>query len=382
MKEKYLNVYYDTLNSFSKKNYKGYNPYDVLTSPFIEKNISNTSLRLILTQLNKVSPINIRQYIGINPTVSPKAMALVMSSLIRMDFAKHRQQIEYLKEKLISGKSDHFKEYSIGFDFPIQMSHYKLGINDPSVIITLFVLYAFIDYYEISQDEEILSIIKSSYKLISTKLENKESETSLYYSYNFEKLNEIYNATAKIGKFFTLYYKLEGGDDILGRIDKILNYLSKNQREDGSWAYGPNIPYSDSFHTAFILDATIIMNEVIDNPKYRNMLDKGMSNYIKSFIKPSGQPIYIHPVYRNKGKRRYFEFTETDIRDCATCVDLLLKTNNHDLAFKTLDWTINNMYNSNHQYFYFYKEKFWLNRIEHARPQGWMLYSLSRAINN
>ena len=68
------------------------------------------------------------------------------------------------------------------------------------------------------------------------------------------------------------------------KIDKILNYLYLNQREDGSWPYACDIEYTDSFHTAFILEAIIIMREQVDNPKYKKTFFSVCSETHETFM--------------------------------------------------------------------------------------------------
>jgi hypothetical protein len=372
----YHQIFKNTLDRFAEDQFKGYNPYDILDSDVIYKHVRNKNAILALTQFNKISPINFRKQFGIRKHHNPKALGLLLSALLKTDAVYYKSEISDLKKILLENKSDKFENYSIGFPFPICLSHYTSVVNSPSLIITLFVAYSFIEDYHISGDERVLKTIESINNLIQSKLPKVENEDILYYSYNFEKFNEIYNATAKIGKFYSLYYTITKDEILLSKIKKILNYLCNIQRSDGSWAYAPYIHYSDSFHTAFIIEAIAEMMKLVSSVKYEEMFEKGMKNYRDSYILPSGQPLYIHPQYGNKGRRKLLEVTKTDIRDCAMAINLFTKCGLENEATKCLDWTIQNMYSSK-GYFYFYKEKMWTNKIEHARPQGWMLYALS-----
>jgi hypothetical protein len=371
------NHFNSLLYNIIEDDYKGNNPYDLLASNFIHKSFKNRKIVLLLTQLNKISPINFRPLLGINKRLNPKASALIMSALIRKDHNYYKNEIEYLKESLIKGKSNKFDEYSIGFSFPISLSFYTSKTNYPSLIITLFVAFAFIDYYKVKKDPEILNVILSIKNLIISKLESKKIDNLLWYSYNFDKKNEIFNATAKVGKFFAKLYELTNDKSLLTKIESITNYLIRNQRKDGSWAYAPSIKYSDSFHTAFILESIYIMNSITKKNNFDSFFLKGLENYKTSFFTKDFQPLYIHPVHKNVGVRKLFEVTQTDIRDCAMAVELFKIIGDISSAKKVLKWTNKNMYNTKKNYFYFYKEKFWKNKIKYIRPQGWMLYAIS-----
>ena len=373
-----INKKFHTLfNNLRNDNYNGYNPYDLLASPMVYNNITYNKARLVLTQINKICPINFRNVLRIEKKYAPKAMALTLSALIRKDYNKYKYDIEFIINWLLDNKSNKFKEYSIGFQFPICLSFYYSEKNSPSLIISLFVMYGLIDYYKLSGDKRVYEAIISFQHLISTNLPQKETKDTLYFSYNFEKFDEVYNATAKVGKYYALLYSITKDESHLIKIDKILNYLYLNQREDGSWPYACDIEYTDSFHTAFILEAIIIMREQVDNPKYKKMVDIGLLNYKNYFIKDSGQMLYIHPDYPNKGLRRLTEVTQTDIRDCAMAIILCNKLKMTDYSKRILDWTFDKMYSRKNNYFYFYKEKYWTNKIEFIRPQAWMLYAIS-----
>jgi hypothetical protein len=379
-------VYLETVHKNLKQyilenNYMGYNPYDVYASDMIYgRFFGRKYISVLFTQLNKISPFNFRKQLGIPKTNSPKAVALIILALIEEGFEKNKSEIEYLINWLLDNKSDTYDQYTIGFFFPISLSMYSSEINHPSLIITLFAIYAFIEYYKYSKSEKVLDAILSFEYLISSKLPVFEDKNELYYSYNFERFNEVYNATAKVGKFYSMLYEINKDSSLLIKIEKILNYLQKNQSEDGSWLYRKGISYSDSFHTAFILEAIYQMRKQVDHPVYTEMFKKGLEDYLKSFILPDGQPLYIHPRYGNKGKRKFFEVTKTDIRDSANAILFLSEINKTDIAQKVYQWTVSNMYDNKKGYFHFYKEKYWKNRIEYIRPQGWMLYASSKLI--
>lgn len=370
------NIFDVILKRVQANNYIGYNPYDILASEWINKNIKNKKLLLSLTQFNKISPINFRPVLRIKKNHNPKATALIMSALIRTDFKKHRTVIESLKTMLLVGKSSEYNEYSIGFSFPIVLSSYTSKINHPSLIITLFVAYAFFEYYEKTKDQEILKQLLSIKNLIETQLYFEETENELWFSYNFEKQNEIFNSTAKIGKFYTLLYKITKEKILINKIIKITNYTISHQRFDGSWPFAPKYDYSDSFHTAFILEALYIMQPIIKSKNIDKALEKGFDNYKNNFIKSDFQPLYIHPKYPNKGLRNLLAVTKTDIRDCSMAIILFSKMGQKEMAKNIFKWTNSNMY-QNKGYYSFYNEKYWPNKIEYIRPQGWMLYAMS-----
>ena len=144
--------------------------------------------------------------------------------------------------------------------------------------------------------------------------------------------------------------------------------------KDGLWMYSEIARYSDGFHTAFILDAINCMLPYSKDPSYLALYDIAKKSYYKSFILPSGQPLYYHPKFKPFDIRRYL--TTSDIRDCAMGIQFALLDHNYDQARKILNWTMQNMYDPK-GYFYHYSESWWNNRIEYIRPQAWMYLALT-----
>ena len=369
------NIFNKVWERIQSESYKGWDPYDILNSDlFSHKSYKSRSL-LFLTQLNRISPINFRPILEIQKVHNSKAMALILSALLNSKSQGIDTEVDFIKNWLVNNKSRSYDEYSIGFTFAIILRSYSLQKKTASLIITLFVMYSFIEYYNKTEDKLILNEIFSFGRLINQNLPKCENSSSLWYSYNFHKLSEIYNATAKIGKFYSLLYNITNDDSLVSKIAKILNYLCIKQRDDGSWAYGENISYSDGFHTAFVLEAIWYMRKVVDKKRYETMFDQGLEHYKLYFFKPHGQPLYFHPTYKPRDIRRYL--IKTDIRDCAMAIVLFSKIGDYHKAYEVLNWTIKNMYNSSKGYFYYYKNKLWTNKIEFIRWQAWMLYALS-----
>ncbi|MCU0645149.1 MAG: hypothetical protein MUC94_12925 [bacterium] len=373
--DKLDSIYSNLLFAIKQNDYKGFDPYDIMESKIIARSVKNRKLLLLLTQLNRISPVNFRRILAIEKTVSPKALALIILALLNKQQNPGIIPVQEPMNWLLRNKSAELNGYSIGFAFPITLSHYASAKNHPSLIISLFVMYAFLHHYKTYQDSEVLDQVLSFYNLIQTKLPRIETAQELSYSYNFEKHNEIYNSTAKLGKFFALLYRIDSDDALLVKIEKILNYLISKQRNDGTWQYGENIAYTDGFHTAFILEAIWYMKQLVDSPKISHMFQQGVDNYKNHLFTQHDQPLYFHPDYQPKDVRS--RIIKTDIRDCAMAIVLFKKIGEQEMAGKVLDWTISNMYDHEQNYFYSFQNSIFKNKIEFMRWQAWMLYALS-----
>ena len=105
------------------------------------------------------------------------------------------------------------------------------------------------------------------------------------------------------------------------------------------------------------------------------MYKSGLEHYERYLFKGNGQPLYFHENYPPKDLRKIL--IETDIRDCAMAIVLFTRIGKFEKAEKVLAWTLQNMYDENKGYFYYYKNKIWTNKIEFVRWQAWMLYAFS-----
>ena len=370
-------IYSKVLSIIDENSFKGWDPYDIFNSKYIHHPPTNKKIGIILTQINRISNLNFRNLMRIPKTHNSKAMALLLSALLNNGYDKNSKHINLIKNWLITYKSTSFRNnYTIGFTFSIMLDGYTSKTGFPSLIITLFTMYAFIDFYLVTNDTEVLNALLSFQELLEIEWPHFESSNTLWYSYNIEKINEIYNATAKVGKFFALLVlkDIHHSPRIIDNINKILNYLSMNQRSDGSWPYCPN-SYTDGFHTAFILDAIMYMRQVVDNPGFKRMFNNGIHHYKNFLFKENGQPLYFHPKYKPADIRRYL--IETDIRDCSMAIIFFSQLQDRPMAEKILKWTLSNMFNFEEGYFYYYKNKYWTNKVQYIRWQAWTIHALS-----
>ena len=206
---------------------KGWDPYDILSANLIRRSVTNSSHKTLinLTQFGRISTFNFRPFFKIKRTIHSKAMALLLAAQLSSECNQNTNSIELLKNLLIYSKSKKFTDYTLGFPFEIVLKSYCSAKGAPSLIITLFGMYSFIQYWKRKKDDEVLKIIFSFNRLLHNKYPKFEDIHTLWYSYNFEKKNEIYNATAKVGKFYALLYQITNDNKLLSQNRKNLELL-------------------------------------------------------------------------------------------------------------------------------------------------------------
>ena len=355
----------------ARMQFRGYDPYD-----FAEAK-SRLPHRILskLSFLNKISPFNLRSYLGISHSDNSKANGLWLWAMIKTDPEKYRNEIQFLLKWIDGNIATEFEEFSMGFAFKMALTRYASGPGKTSLIISLFVVLPLIEIYLENGDEKILEKILSFENLLETKWMKFESENELWYSYLPGQKDEVYNATAKVGRFYASLYKIQKRTRYLEIIEKVQNYLLRVQEAEGYWIYSVKAPYVDNFHTAFVLESIFEMNKVMDKVKFRVMFDKGLKYYIKNCFTEAFKPLHFSKKHGTHDIRN--RLLGTEIRDCANAIIFFSKIGRREEATKIMNWTKANFYNEKRGYFSFFKNNLFTNKIYFIRWQSWMALAIA-----
>src|SRR5882672_9492459 len=140
----------------------GYDPYDAVNSrafaalPFLNSRLP----RLVLTQVLKRSPINIRPLLLIPKTQNPKAIGLFLSALVNLSKAGIADQeglVELMIERLVALRSEGVPYWCWGYSFPWQMRQEIVPSGAPNLVCTTFAATALLDAYEQRRDSRCLT---------------------------------------------------------------------------------------------------------------------------------------------------------------------------------------------------------------------------------
>lgn len=353
--------------------FEGYDPYDFLDMPILKKMPYCKKMYPYFTFINKVSPINLRRSVGIPTKKMSKSMGLLLLGGISDFKSESNQYINHIVDWLIINKSKMYTEYSIGFNYNVSLQAYTSDKDEPSLFITLIVLFGLIEYYLIRNDEKIKQIIFSFESLLEREVYKCDDNNILWYSYTFNDKMQIHNITAVIGKYYSYLYAISKNENYKIKIKKILHYLQSVQREDGSWPYSKTREFSDGFHTIFILEAIWHMKKIVIDDMIINCYEKGLKNFKDYLICENGMPLHYHPKYKIDIFHQLM--IKTDIRDCAVAIIYFTEIGEINIAKKVLDWALKNMY-KNHVFNFFYS-KWVVNNIAYIRAQAWMFYAIS-----
>ena len=341
--------------------YRGYEPFDGLSSCLRPLTLDNRFLQQLLMQLVRQSPINLRPLLGIKPLESTKGrgyMAWGYLALFRRTCkdAYRRKAIACL-DWLIRNKSPLYPDYSWGnhFDFASRAGTYA---KQESIIVwTALVGQAFLDGYELLQDARYLEVAEGICNWI-LKLPREQSATGICLSYLASRQLSIHNANLLGAAMLARTAKHTGNEQLLDVARAAVEYTCARQHPDGAWYYAEESRYHwiDNFHTGYILDSLKGYIESSGDRTFQPHLDLGWRYFKTTFIGRSGEPRYYHD-------RMY----PIDIQCAAQAIETLANFAEDDAdalptALKVAHWTIGNMQDPR-GYFYYRRYPFFVTRI-------------------
>jgi len=380
MHEKVRKSLDDLIIYCKKEEFKGYDPYDGLTSslfqslPFISR---NRFARLIWIQGFKRSPFNLRWLSGVKKDYNPKALGLFLSGYCNLFNLEPKEEylemIHFFINKISEVSSPGLSGACWGYNFDWESRAFFQPKNTPTIVASSFIANSLLDAFEIVSDEKLLKTARSTCDFILKDLNrifNKNGDFA--FSYSTLDNSVVFNASLLGSKLLARVYSLTGETHLKEEAKKSTNYCCDFQREDGSWTYGllPFHQWIDNFHTGYNLECISDYMKFSEDHSFEINLQKGFDYYINTFFTESGIPKYysnsIYPI---------------DIHAPAQLVITLSKSGkfneNRELIEKVLNWTILNM-QSEKGYFYYQKNKYFTSKIPYMRwSQAWMFYALS-----
>lgn len=368
MSDTYFNVVNDVLSNCKKNDYKGYEKFDALNSPFLDTiTIKNQWLRFIAIQVVKECPIHIRPILGVKKMRNTKGMALfARSNLFLYETYGDKKYLKEAKEIidwLIINKSPNQKNYCWGYEFLWQsMPPFCQDRNEPNLVVTCFVGEAIYHYYTLEKNEKYLEVLKSITKFITEDLPVLfEDGNSRAISYLLSQVDSIALNNQVMSAVLLVKINTVLSDAKIALIArKQMQFTVNNVTDYYCWAYAVPvssskkpvfIDYHDNYHTGGILDALIEYYETTGEDSFNHIYWKALEYYKVNFFDSNGIPKW-------SDKSKY----PIDIHSAAQGIITFVKASKHEeghlvLAQQILDWTLAYMYRKQEQDFIYRKSR-------------------------
>lgn len=345
------------------ENYKGWDPYDGLNSaifqatPFKHWDIA----RLVLIQLCKRSPINLRPLVLVPKQHNAKGVGLFLNGYCNLYRLAEQGDTRFGTPEQLRGKIDEVAQLLLtlqspgysgacwGYNFDWQARRlFLFPAHTPTVVATTFCASALFEAYEITGNRLYLDTALSSGDFVLKDLHRSEHKGGFMLSYSPLPGNDtVYNASLLGGKLLSYCYHYTRKDEYKVVARQIVNAASEGQAEDGSWVYGllPVQSWIDSFHTGYNLDAISHYARLCEDNSFQAHLDKGLAFYLGHFFLPDGTPKYYH-------NKTYPIDIHCPGQLWVTLSEMKHWQGNSALCDKVASWTIKNMQSPKGYFFY------------------------------
>jgi len=337
-------------------NYRGYEPFDGLSSPLRALTFGNLLAERILQQAVRQSPINIRPLVGIKPLDSTKGQGMMAWAYLLLHRTTKSEEYWTKGVKCLrwldTHRSPKFERHSWAnyFDFSSRGgAYYK---HDSIIVWTGMIAQAYLEAFEQSQDQWFLDIALSACDWIMA-LPRERTATGDCLSYFAHAHESIHNASMLGAAALARAARHSKRQDYMDVAQSAMQYSCTRMLDDGSWWYAEEERYHwiDNFHTGYNLDSLKCYIENSGDTEFAGHLVRGLKFYKSNFFEPSGRPKYYHT-------RAY----PVDIQCASQAIDTLAYFAADDpeslsLALRVADWTIRNM-QDRRGFFYYRKYPF------------------------
>ena len=235
----------ELLNWCRARQFAGLDPFDALNSRLFQALPlkRSRSARLLWTQFLKRSPLNLRSVALVPAQKNAKGIALFALASI----ANYRRLPTSAGEKEARGLLDNLSQLQVtgysgsawGYNFDWQSRNFFAPRGTPMIVPTAFAARAMVEAYEAFGDEKYLETAHSVCRFVVNDLKRTvDSEDELCFSYSPLDETRIFNASLLAAETLARVGALTGNREYDALAIRAARYVVRQQREDGSWAYG------------------------------------------------------------------------------------------------------------------------------------------------
>jgi hypothetical protein len=278
-----------------QRSWRGYDPYDALTSPLTPVLTLGTRLgRRMLTQAVKRSPLNLRPVLRIPPDWNAKAVALVASAYARLAAAREdddarRQARRWLTWLVERSTADVGLGWGYHFDVQTRLFSYPGGT--PNTIATSFAAQALLDGHELLGEDEWGARALEACDLLRGRL-LETAGGRVYFRYLAPERELVHNANVLGCSVLARAAQATGRLDLVPVVEAALATTLAEQRADGAWPYaeGSRHGWVDNFHTGYVLEGLARCARLV--PAVVGPLHRGLDFWEHALFLGDGTPKY------------------------------------------------------------------------------------------
>lgn len=332
-------------------NYRGYEPFDGLSSILRPLTFRSLFLERLLQQLVRQSPINLRPILGIKLQESTKGRGYMAWGYLQMfritQDSSYKQKAMECLNWLDKNKAPGFPKHSWGNHFDFSSRGGILPKHEPIIVWTSLIGQAYLDAYEETGETRFLAIANSACQWI-VDLPREKTDKGTCLSYVAFTQRSIHNSNMLGAAMLARTAKHSKQPNFFSVAKEAMIYSCSRQLADGAWYYGEseNLHWIDNFHTGYNLDSLKCYMESSGDTSFEENLRRGFEYFKNNFFEPNGRPKYYH-------NRAY----PIDSQCASQAIETLANFSDHDpssleLAVEVANWTIDNMQDKKGFFYY------------------------------
>jgi hypothetical protein len=326
-----------------EERFRGYDPYDALTSPLFRLPVFRSSrvIRLAGEQALKRSPINLRSLLRIPKGYNPVTLALILEASAYRALAEparadeHRARAAHCVVELDRLQTKGFSGACWGYDFDWESRYGRLPAGTPTIVATGLVTNALFIGYRLLDLADAFPLCESAAGFVLEDLPRTvEGDGTFCWAYYPSDHQRVLNATMKGARLCAQVYSVNRDSSYLEPALQTAGYVAAQQRDDGSWPYAVSDrrSWADNFHTGYVLDSFDSLERCTEDKRFHEVKQKGWSHYRMNFFVAGKIPKYyaekLYPI---------------DATACAQSLLTLCRFGDVETATAVADWVIENM---------------------------------------
>lgn len=373
----------DALDWAKKRNYEGYSKFDALNSPLLRAlSFNNSFLRKVYVFGISRFPVNIRPLLLASKKQNPKGLALFALAYLNVysvtkNEAYKNEAVKLLDVLLGLSQKTKFHGHCFGYDHPWQNIAFYIRPYEPNAVVTCSAAKAFLKAYQITGEQKYLEIYESIADFILNDLSRIDvGDDMLCFSYDLRSPWKVINVNAFISAFFAALYKITQRQEHKDISQKIMRWVISQKTDYNAWYYtdppGASRITHDNYHTGFVLDSIRDYLDVFGDDEIEKVWRDGLAFYKTELFTEDYAPKWMY-------NRKY----PHDVHGSAQGIITFSRAGLYDdssrqFADRILDWTIEKLYRSSANRFYYQVGKYWTKKFTLMRwCQAWMCYAIS-----
>jgi hypothetical protein len=224
-------------------------------------------------------------------TVNPKALALFLGTVARLDAADSEDAGvgTELLDAIAARATAQIDALGWGYPFGWQSRHFWAPPHLPNAVVTSTVAWHLFEYADRARDDRARQMALSGARFLASCLTRSDASGGEAIAYTAKDRTQVINVSALAARALARAASADTSPRLRDIATRLTSFVLAMQREDGSWAYStePRGQWEDSFHTGYILESLLtIQSYGVDVP--HATLRAGFEAYGR-FFGPSGE---------------------------------------------------------------------------------------------